>query len=48
MRNQISIFLIRLTAVIAAGTALYMAFLDFGLHNLEYITSAFRSKIGGS
>jgi hypothetical protein len=44
MRNQMTIFLIRLTAAIAAGTALYELYPDLGLRNLDNITTAFRYK----
>jgi hypothetical protein len=39
-----TVLLIRFAAVIAAGTALYEAYPDFGLQNLGYVTSAFRHK----
>lgn len=44
MRIQMTIFLIRLTAAIIAGTALYEMYPDLGLHNLDTITFAFRYK----
>ncbi len=47
MRGTKPMFLIWLVAVIAAGTGLYEALPDFGLNNLEYITSAFRFKDWG-
>ncbi len=44
MHNQITKFIIRFTAVIAAGTALYELYPDLGLHNLASINAAFRYK----
>jgi hypothetical protein len=41
MRNQTTVLLIRLSAVIAAGTAFYEAFPDFGLKYLWLIASGF-------
>jgi hypothetical protein len=41
MRNQMTLLLIRLAAVIAAGTAFYQAFPDFGLKYLWFIASVF-------
>ena len=44
MRNQMTLLLIRLAAVIAAGTAFYEALPDFGLKYLWFIASAFWSN----
>lgn len=43
MHSQITLLLIRLAAGIAAGTAFYEAFPDFGLKYLWFIASAFWS-----